>query len=294
MTISRVKSPDWGIGEVLTSTQMNAVDTNVTNALDKRAAQTDTLASEVTCSGAGRIRGTYAVGADADTTYLVSGQNATIYTPTLTANRIYTLSNTNGATNDRLLIVNGSTSAFTITVKNAAATTIATLNNKLVVTSGASSWGEFLFDGAAWVALRGGSTLEGISQHQATLAASVVIPSTGTYTDALTLSITSCLVGDLLVIDAFAPITTVAGANGLDVRLVVDDGGNTGTGQWMRFVNPLAFDHASFSMTHTVVNAGTIVVRIQGATVTAGHSILGSAVPLTEPISRIRTLRYRG
>ncbi len=68
MTISRVKPATWGIGDLLTSADMNAVDTNATLALDKRSGQTDTLASVVSCAGAGRVIPTFATGANADTT----------------------------------------------------------------------------------------------------------------------------------------------------------------------------------------------------------------------------------
>lgn len=55
MTIARTKSPGWGVNEKLTSGQQNALDINVTNALDKRAGQTDTLSSAVTVASGGSI-----------------------------------------------------------------------------------------------------------------------------------------------------------------------------------------------------------------------------------------------
>jgi len=51
MTISRVKPAGWALNQKLSSAQMNAVDTNVTNALDKRQGETDTLSSTVTVDG---------------------------------------------------------------------------------------------------------------------------------------------------------------------------------------------------------------------------------------------------
>lgn len=58
MTITRTKSPDWAVNEVLTSAAMNAVDANITNALDKRSGQSDTLGSAITMSsGSGFIVG---------------------------------------------------------------------------------------------------------------------------------------------------------------------------------------------------------------------------------------------
>lgn len=55
MAITRVKSPDWGVGEKLTSPQMNALDENVTFALDKRSGESDTLESTVSIEGSGSI-----------------------------------------------------------------------------------------------------------------------------------------------------------------------------------------------------------------------------------------------
>lgn len=52
MTISRVKSSGWTVNEKLTSSDMTDVDINTSYALDKRAGQTDTLASTVAVTGA--------------------------------------------------------------------------------------------------------------------------------------------------------------------------------------------------------------------------------------------------
>jgi len=54
MSISRVKL-NWAVNEKYTSGQANALDTNVTYALDKRAAQTDTLSSVITVASGGSI-----------------------------------------------------------------------------------------------------------------------------------------------------------------------------------------------------------------------------------------------
>lgn len=150
MSISRAKPAGWGIGDKLTSAEQNQVDTNTTYALDKRSGQTDTLESVVSCSGAGRLIDTYAAGADADTTYLVSGANAIIDVATLTADRVYTLSNTNAVAGDRITILNRS--SFYVTVKNAAATTLVTLGD--AISSGESGWAEVLYTGSVWVLFR--------------------------------------------------------------------------------------------------------------------------------------------
>lgn len=56
MSITRTKT-NWSYREPLTSTQLNALDTNVTNALDKRSGQTDTCASNVTFTGSETFSG---------------------------------------------------------------------------------------------------------------------------------------------------------------------------------------------------------------------------------------------
>lgn len=55
MTIDRIKSPDWAYAEVVTSSQLNALDANITNALDKRPGHTDELGSQVTVPNGGSL-----------------------------------------------------------------------------------------------------------------------------------------------------------------------------------------------------------------------------------------------
>lgn len=55
MTIARVKPADWAVNEKLTSAQMNAVDTNITFTLDKRAGEIDTLSSNIHVASGGSI-----------------------------------------------------------------------------------------------------------------------------------------------------------------------------------------------------------------------------------------------
>lgn len=49
--IRRIRAMPWGLGEKLKSSEANALDENVTYALDKRPRQTDTLESDVTVTG---------------------------------------------------------------------------------------------------------------------------------------------------------------------------------------------------------------------------------------------------
>jgi hypothetical protein len=148
VTIARVNTLGFAIGDKLTTSQINAIDLNPTFALDKRAGQADTLASVVSLSGAGRIIEKYAAGADADTTYLVSGANSLLDVATLTANRSYTLSNTNATAGDRLSILNRS--GFYITVKDASTATLIVLGAQMQ-SNGESVWADLLFNGTAWV-----------------------------------------------------------------------------------------------------------------------------------------------
>ena len=52
MTIARIKDPPFGVGAKLTSGEISDIDGNVTNALDKRAGQTEIHA----CTGEGLKR----------------------------------------------------------------------------------------------------------------------------------------------------------------------------------------------------------------------------------------------
>lgn len=152
MTISRINPTAWGIGDKLTSAQMNGVDINTTYGLDRRAGQSDTLAAVITLSGAGRIIEKYAAGADADTTYLVSGANSVIDVAAITADRAYTLSNTNAAAGDRITVLNRSTSSY-VTIKRNDGTTLVVLGG-ISTGYGQSSWCDLVHTGSNWVLCR--------------------------------------------------------------------------------------------------------------------------------------------
>lgn len=152
--ITRAKSPPFGVGVKLTSSIANAMDENATHALDKRSGETDTLGSVVTCTGAGRIVASVATGANADTTYALSGGNSIIrLTSALTANRAYTLSNTAAGIGDMVTVFAESSSGYTVTVKDAAATTLITVG---ALEAAEAKWATFLFNGTAWVLYQAG------------------------------------------------------------------------------------------------------------------------------------------
>lgn len=147
MTISRVNGADFGIGDMLTSAQATQLDKNTTYALDKRSGQTDTLASTITCSGAGRIVPTVATGADANTTYQVNAANSVIrVTSAVTASRTYTLSATGAVTGDELTIYcePSFSSSFEIVVKDQSSATIFVIGN---ADSADGQWARFIYIG---------------------------------------------------------------------------------------------------------------------------------------------------
>lgn len=169
MTISRVNGSSWGVGDKLTSAQTNALDINTTSALDKRAGQTDTLQSIISCSGAGRIVPSYIAGADADTTYTLSSGVSVIDGSTVpTAPRNYTLSTTGAIAGDTVVVFGG---AFDITVKvgGTPLLVVGTGNSGL----NQSRWGEFIYTGSTWILLS--SSFPAKQQRQ-------VFTSNGTYT----------------------------------------------------------------------------------------------------------------
>lgn len=149
MSIPRVKPANWGIGDKLTSAEQNELDTNVTYALDKRSGETDTLESIVTCANEGRIVQSIATGADANTTYLLSGGNSIIYIPsTLTASREYSLSGVGANPGDIIYVfVSGNlSSAYTVTVKFAAAILFTLGNNS----TADGQWASFIVANGSW------------------------------------------------------------------------------------------------------------------------------------------------
>lgn len=154
MTIPRVKPGDWSLGEKLTSAQQNELDTNVTYALDKRNGETDTLESVVSLTGPGRIVPKLALGTDADTTYQVDAANNVIrLDSTITANRVYTLSNTNAVSGDEITIYCEPTLLFEVTVEDAATSDLYVVGN---LSSSDGQWACFIFAGGAWRLFRGG------------------------------------------------------------------------------------------------------------------------------------------
>ncbi len=155
MTIDLVNAPTWSVGEELTSAQLNDLDEQGTFALDKRASETDTLESVVSLAGAGRVVDTVAIGANADTAYVVDADNRVIrVTSAVGANRAYTLSATGAINGDKIAIyVESSFVTYEIAVKDQAAATMYTLGN---LSSSDGTWAEFIYYGG-WRVHRAGA-----------------------------------------------------------------------------------------------------------------------------------------
>lgn len=125
MAITRSNGAIWGTGDPLTAAQINAVDINVTNALDKRSGQTDILGSVVTATSAGRVIPAFLNNSSTDSnqTITVGTGNQFIRVATLTATRTYTFSNAGAANGDSITVWNENAS-FSVIVKDASTATL--------------------------------------------------------------------------------------------------------------------------------------------------------------------------
>jgi hypothetical protein len=143
----------FGVGGKLASGDVNTLNTNVQMALDKRTGQTDALASIVSCGGAGRIVDSYAVGPDANTTFLLAGANSIINASgSVTVDRVYSLSNTGAVNGDRVMVIFSSANCA-VTVKDNSGTTLIVLGAYVsgaaaFASVGESSWADFVWNGS--------------------------------------------------------------------------------------------------------------------------------------------------
>lgn len=160
MSISRAKGAGFGIGDKLTSSDLNSIDLNIENALDKRASQTDTLESVVSLGGAGRIVSTVYSAPDSTGTISV-GSGVLIKVTNLTAARTYTLGTSGAASGDVLSFFFGTGSyKGTITYNGG--------SSSFVLGGDSSSdgrWADFYYDGSAWQLLRNGQGCRLYSQN---------------------------------------------------------------------------------------------------------------------------------
>lgn len=160
MSISRAKGAGWGIGDKLTSSDLNAVDLNIENALDKRSGETDTLESVVSLSGAGRIV-SYVYAAPDSTGTINVGSGVLIRVSGLTAARTYTLGTTGAVSGDVLTFFFG-TGSFKGTISYNGGGSSFVLGGD---SSSDGRWADFYYDGGAWQLLRNGQGCRLYSQN---------------------------------------------------------------------------------------------------------------------------------
>ncbi len=140
MSHSRV-NPGWAANATLLSSEMNQVDINVSESVDKTSAG-DTVSGPLTLQGAGRVIPSVTAGTDGDTTYTVGSTREIRITSAVTAPRSYTLSATGAATNDVITIWADTSAAQTITVLDQAAAALTTIGT---ANFDECRWAEFIF-----------------------------------------------------------------------------------------------------------------------------------------------------
>lgn len=153
----------WGANEVLTSSQMNNVDIDRGNAVDKTTAG-DTVSGLLQMSSAGRVVPTIAIGANADHTYLAAGGNTFIrVTSATTANHIYTLSAFGAVDGDPITISCDPSFLFEIQVKDQAGVVMYTLGNSVLAGTAGTPDGKsasFIYSASGWHLQHGAQNLD--------------------------------------------------------------------------------------------------------------------------------------
>jgi len=126
------------------------MDINTTNAIDKRAGG-DTVLGVLQLAGVGRVIPSQVNGADANTTYIITGGNSEISIATggLSANRNYTLGSTGAISGDVITIRNDS-SGFLITVLDQSAVVMAVLGNILSFSDADAQMASFVWLNGGW------------------------------------------------------------------------------------------------------------------------------------------------
>lgn len=162
MAIERAYISGWGVGEMFTSAQGNAMDINSTYAVDKRAGYGDILQSVVVCAGAGRLIASVQTGPNADATWHPNGGNMIVRVPTLTAARSYTLGHSGATGGDKLSFYvegTGASPSGYVDIKNNVGTGLFRLGMVRTGTGMSEQAegdnAEFIFVGSGWQLMRG-------------------------------------------------------------------------------------------------------------------------------------------
>lgn len=295
MTISRTKTPDWAYSEVVTSAQLNALDANATNALDKRVGETDTLESDVTLTGSITVSGSGIISVDGGGELLVGSTGEMNVNGPLKVFGAASYVELAGSFTE--LRIQGAANAkvkntSSLDIESGAALDLLSgsytnLSGSLVAYSGAS----IALDTGSTFSRAGGSVLFPVDIEYAKLATTFAT-SSGSYVDITGLSVTlSCTAGDKLLIDAtfvlFNPDTSP------NARVVVVDGGGTVDPGELVSGNPPSTTRifASKSFVYTVANTGSVVVKCQTNMNGASGSVFGDSSAVGS--SSVRVIQYR-
>jgi fibronectin-binding autotransporter adhesin len=315
MSLSRTKT--WAFGEKLTSDQINAVDGNIVNALDKRSGQTDTLASAVTVTGATTFSGTTAINGAMTVTAPITTSN-TITTNagivfnagnSITGNMRLAGTQTVGTGGTISVTSGGSISIYTgadlqvqggmeivssgvLTVQGSGLLNV--LNGgSITLQSGAVLSllsGSSLAIGTGAVTRGGNSIIPLVGTRYIKLPATTFTTTSGSFVDmtSLTTSITA-QAGDVLAIDfrsaQYNPSDTAV------ARIMVNDGGSDiDPGESVSTLSAQS-GIVSVAFIYTVVNAGTVTVRAQGRIGSAGTATFYGGA--SSGVCAIRVLQYR-
>ena len=154
MAFPRVKLGGWALLEKLTSSQVTQLDTNVSNAFDIRASQTNSIASVSSFTGAGRLLKSLAYGPNSSVT-ITAGTASGYRVTALTADRVYALSNTGALLSDEItFVIDSGVAGYNVSIRNAADEEIFLLGNTDTADGAAVT---VYFDGTAWRALTAAS-----------------------------------------------------------------------------------------------------------------------------------------
>lgn len=152
MSFTRVKPANWAVNEKLTSTQMNTLDTQQANSVDKTSAG-DTVSGPLVFSGAGRFAQSVTTGADANTTYQPNAQRVVRVTSAVTAARTYTIGTTGVVAGDIFEIFADATCTQVISVDGGSGV-IWKIGYSGNLSSMITPYACFIYVGSAWRVFR--------------------------------------------------------------------------------------------------------------------------------------------
>ncbi len=283
MTFARIKTAGWAVNEQVSSAQLNALDIDHKNALDKTSAG-DTLSGVVQLSGSGRIVGISAAGADMDGTYSPVQQGVVYLDNTITADRVYTLITAGAHVTDRIVFraLASMSGSHLVTVKDDAGTALITLGTGVQADA---TWAEFVYLASHWRLIASGKQPNRIVACPTMKVANALGQShTGdtAFTDIPELTATlTTNVGDLLFITGGVYVSIDAAGTYFTKFLAEGTALMGGPGE--RTVAGADTFLWAVNATYTVVSGGSVVVKAQYALNSAARTV---AVPGPQILSQ--------